>query len=87
MDIAKVKALMARPERKKRAKTLERTYPVWWDLPTTLAKCSNEDCLAPDPDRQQMTATLGGFTMCRHCFLAGYGPEDGTPLDIPPRAW
>jgi hypothetical protein len=54
-----------------------RTFTGWFTVVTRLAVCSNPDC----PDKRElrteegnaMCGDIGGITMCRVCFLDGYG--------------
>jgi hypothetical protein len=54
-----------------------RTYTVWFTLRQTFGVCSNPDCKDQRPlktsDGNAMCIDVNGTTMCRLCFLDGFG--------------
>lgn len=58
---------------KKKSKNLERTHRTWfYEIPTHLGVCDNEDCLDDRKKPQVMVWSdpKTGLNMCRFCWLA-----------------
>jgi hypothetical protein len=71
--------------RKTRAKfdpndALNRNIKVWFDLDMRFGLCGNDDCPDDRPLRvaegNAMVAVVGLHSMCRLCFLAGFGLDN-----------
>ena len=77
------KTLSAPTTTRKRRKevVVERTVTGWFRLQHTRGACGNPDCIDPRPASKVAEPTTmvyelaDGVTVCRYCFLEGYGSE------------
>lgn len=78
-EIAKLFIPKARKSRAKSDPNLieNRTIKVWFALDQQLAFCTNSDCPDVRPKKvtegNAMCSVVGSHTMCRLCFLDGFG--------------
>jgi hypothetical protein len=88
IDAAQIEKLLARPKRGSSKKGIDlglrenRNLMVWIKLDHTLANCSNPECPDDRPRKvaegNAMCTPIGDITVCRLCFLSGFGLDKST---------